>query len=310
MPSDRRQLSFGIKTSQSGLSYEEILHVWKEADDIELFDHAWLWDHMVPLWGDVTEATLEAWTLLAALAVKTNRLRLGVMVTSNRFRPPALLAKMAATIDVISGGRLVFGVGAGGTLTKDQQLLSAVHREYDAYGIDVVPAGEALMALSETCTIAKRLWCEDAPFDFDGSCYRLHGAVCEPKPIQRPYPPILIGAGGKHTALGVVAEHADIWSCPTRGVVDDFVERNAALEAHCRRIGRDPREITRSVQVFVSSASSSSDTQSALGVFSARDLVVQLIEAGVSHVVIAPVPPIPRVSWIADEIIEPVLSQF
>jgi alkanesulfonate monooxygenase SsuD/methylene tetrahydromethanopterin reductase-like flavin-dependent oxidoreductase (luciferase family) len=109
------RLSFGIKTSQMGLTYQDILRVWRDADQVPVFGHAWLWDHMVPLRGDVRGAALEAWTLLGALAAQTERLRLGVMVTSNRLRNHALLAKMAATVDAISGGRLDFGIGAGAT---------------------------------------------------------------------------------------------------------------------------------------------------------------------------------------------------
>src|SRR4029453_15579930 len=98
-----------------GLSYDEILDVWQAADQIDVFEHAWLWDHMVPLRGDIDGAALEAWTLLAALAAQTSRLRLGVMVTSNRLRSPTLLAKMAATVDIIANGRLDFGIGVGGS---------------------------------------------------------------------------------------------------------------------------------------------------------------------------------------------------
>src|SRR5436190_8700606 len=147
MTAPDRRLSFGIKTSQMGLSYEEILRIWREADQIPVFGHAWLWDHMVPLRGDVRAAALEAWTLLAALAAQTTRLRLGVIVTSNRLRPPAVLAKMAATVDQISGGRLVFGIGAGGSRVADPTGLEIVRREFDAYGIDVVPPAEAVAAL-------------------------------------------------------------------------------------------------------------------------------------------------------------------
>src|SRR5580700_11844101 len=110
------RLSFGIKTSQMGLSYDDILTTSREADTTLVFEHAWLWDHMVPLRGDVRAAALEAWTLLSALAAQTTRLRLGIMVTSNRLRLPTLLAKMAATVDIISGGRLIFGIGAGGAI--------------------------------------------------------------------------------------------------------------------------------------------------------------------------------------------------
>jgi alkanesulfonate monooxygenase SsuD/methylene tetrahydromethanopterin reductase-like flavin-dependent oxidoreductase (luciferase family) len=175
---------------------------------------AWLWDHLVPLRGDVTGAALEAWTLLAALAAQTSRLRLGVIVTSNRIRRPAVLAKMAATVDIIAGGRLVFGIGAGGSAGRDPAHAAMVHREYDPYGIDVVPTGEALAALAETCTLVKRLWNEAEPFDVDGRCYRLRGAICEPKPVQRPHPPIMIGSGGERHGLRIVAEHADIWASP------------------------------------------------------------------------------------------------
>src|ERR1035438_5636700 len=215
--SDRERVSFGIKTSQMGLSYDDILRVWREADTIPVFEHAWLWDHMVPLRGPVTGAALEAWTLLAALAAQTTRLRLGIMVTSNRLRPPAVLAKMAATVDIIAGGRLQFGIGAGGSAVTDPVGLQMVHREYDAYGIDVVAPGQAVGALGEACALIKRLWTEDEPFDFDGRHYRLKGPICEPKPVQRPGPPMLIGASGERTALRVVAEYADIWNCPTRG---------------------------------------------------------------------------------------------
>ena len=210
------RVTFGVKTSQANTTYEDVLRTWREADGIPVFEHAWLWDHLVPLRGDVTGPALEAWTLLAALAAQTERLKLGVIVTSNRLRAPALLAKMAATVDRISNGRLVFGIGAGGSAVKDPAGLALVRRELDANGFPVVPTGEAIDALDEACTIVERLWTETEPFDFDGRHYQLTGAICEPKPVQRPRPPILIGAGGRRS-LRVVARHADIWNCPTRG---------------------------------------------------------------------------------------------
>ena len=155
-------VSFGVKTSQANTTYEDVLRTWLEADGIPVFEHAWLWDHLVPLRGDVTGPALEAWTLLAALAAQTERLQLGVIVTSNRLRAPALLAKMAATVDRISNGRLVFGIGAGGSAVKDPAGLALVRREHDAYGIPVVPTGEAIDALDEACTIVERLWTETA----------------------------------------------------------------------------------------------------------------------------------------------------
>jgi alkanesulfonate monooxygenase SsuD/methylene tetrahydromethanopterin reductase-like flavin-dependent oxidoreductase (luciferase family) len=299
--SERGRLSFGIKTSQAGLTYGGILALWREADGIEAFEHAWLWDHLVPLRGDVRGPALEAWTLLAALAGQTQRLRLGVIVTSNRLRAPALLAKMAATVDVISGGRLEFGIGAGGSqLPGNPDVMELVHREYGAYGIPVVPAAEALRALGEACTIVRRLWAEDEPFDFGGRCYQLSGAICEPKPVQRPGPPVMIGASGERLALRVVAEHADIWNCAGRGAAD-FRRKSRVLDEHCAAIGRDPAEITRSMQVLVRMGDPAP----------VRAQLLELIGAGATHLVLAPVPPWPDhpAAWLAEEIVAPVLAE-
>jgi alkanesulfonate monooxygenase SsuD/methylene tetrahydromethanopterin reductase-like flavin-dependent oxidoreductase (luciferase family) len=304
MPADGTSLTFGIKTSQSGLSYGEILRVWREADQVPEFEHAWLWDHLVPLRGDVTGAALEAWTVLAALAAQTSRLRLGVIVTSNRIRPPAVLAKMAATVDIIAGGRLVFGIGAGGSAGSDPAHAAMVHREYDAYGIDVVRDGEALAALAETCTLVKRLWNEAEPFDFDGRCYRLRGAICEPKPVQRPHPPIMIGSGGERRGLRIVAEHADIWSSPTFTAAD-FRRKSAILDEYCAAIGRDPAKITRSVQVFFTATEPSGGAARHPGPAGARELLAELIDAGARHCVLACLG-LPSVQWAADEIVNPV----
>jgi len=305
MTADGSRVTFGIKTSQSNISYGEILKIWREADAVPVIEHAWLWDHLVPLRGEVTGAALEAWTLLAALAAQTSRLRLGVIVTSNRIRPPAVLAKMAATVDIVAGGRLVLGIGAGGSALADPGYRDMVHREYDAYGIDVVPPGEAVAALAEACTIIKRMWSEDRPFDFHGRCYRLNGAICEPKPVQRPRPPIMIGAGGERSALRVVAQHADIWASPT-WTAEEFRHKSAVLDDHCAAIGRDPAEITRSAQVFFTAGDPPAGSRFP-GPAAARDLMAELIDAGARHLVLAAVG-MPSVQWVADEMIEPVLA--
>jgi alkanesulfonate monooxygenase SsuD/methylene tetrahydromethanopterin reductase-like flavin-dependent oxidoreductase (luciferase family) len=300
--SDRKRPSFGVKTSQMNLGYDDILRMWREADGIGVFGHAWLWDHMVPLRGPANGSALEAWTLLAALAAQTERLRLGVMVTSNRLRPPAVLAKMAATVDVISGGRLDFGIGAGGAQIPgaDAGLMETVHRELGAYGVPVVPAAEAVRALAEACMLIRRMWTEDDLFDFEGR-YQLRGAVCEPKPVQRPHPPILIGGAGEQATLRVVARHADIWSCPGRTAAQ-FRHSSSVLDRHCAAIGRDPAQITRSMQVLVRS-----DDPAA-----SRGLLLDLIDAGATHLVLSPLPPWPPspARWLADEIIEPVLAEI
>lgn len=293
------RLSFGIKTSQMGLTYQDILQVWQDADRVPVFEHAWLWDHMVPLRGDARGATLEAWTLLSALATQTQRLRLGVMVTSNRLRNPALLAKMAATVDVISGGRLEFGIGAGASQLPGapEALTAIVRREFEAYGVPIVPAGEAVGALAEACTLIRRMWTEDGPFDFGGRYYQLRSAVCEPKPLQRPHPPIMIGAGGERLSLRVVAEHADVWNCPAR-TAGDFRHKSRILDEHCAAVGRDPAQITRSMQLMVRTGDPAAS----------RDLLLELIDAGASHLVLAPVPPWPDrpAQWLADEVAGPV----
>ena len=297
------RLSFGIKTSQMGLSYPDILGVWRDADQVPLFEHAWLWDHLVPTRGDVRGAALEAWTLLGALAAQTRRLRLGVMVTSNRLRNPALLAKMAATVDVISGGRLDFGIGAGGSQLPGapDELAAVVRREFDAYGVPIVPAGEAVGALAEACALIRRMWAEDERFDFSGRYYRLRGAVCEPKPMQRPHPPFMLGAGGERAALRVVAEHADIWNCPAR-TAGEFRHKSRVLVEHCAAAGRDPAGITRSMQVLVRPGD----------LAASRALLLELIGAGATHLVLAPVPPWPDrpARWLADEVAAPVAAQL
>jgi alkanesulfonate monooxygenase SsuD/methylene tetrahydromethanopterin reductase-like flavin-dependent oxidoreductase (luciferase family) len=296
------QVSFGIKTSQSGLTYGEILKTWREADAVPEIEDAWLWDHLIPLRGDANTAALEAWTLLAALAAQTSRLRLGVIVTSNRIRLPAVLAKMAATVDIVAGGRLVFGIGAGGSSVNGD----TAHREYDACGIDVVTPGEAVAALDEACTLIKRLWTQDQPFDFGGRYYQLTGAICEPKPVQRPRPPIMIGAGGERSALRVVARHADIWASPTFTAAE-FRRKNAVLDDHCAAIGRDPAEITRSVQVFFTAQEPAAPGARFPGPAGARELIAELISAGARHLVLAPVGA-PSVRWVADEIVRPALT--
>jgi alkanesulfonate monooxygenase SsuD/methylene tetrahydromethanopterin reductase-like flavin-dependent oxidoreductase (luciferase family) len=288
-------VSFGIKTTQMGLNYEEIRRVWLEADQIPEFEHAWLWDHLIPLRGDATAAALEAWTLLAALAAQTRRLKLGVIVTSNQIRRPAVLAKMAATVDQIAGGRLVFGIGAGYARTADPQLTAIAEREYGAYGIDVISVGTAISALGEALEIFRKMWTEVEPFDFAGTHYQLTGAICEPKPVQRPAPPVLIGAGGERRSLRLVAEHADIWNCPTRGDGDELRHKRAVLDEHCAAIGRDPAEIATQIQVMIR----------ADDLDAARRQITECIDAGAEQVVLALLPPWPSnpAQWLAEEVV-------
>ena len=299
-------LSFGIKTTQAGATYEEILRTWRDADRIPLFEHAWLWDHMVTRRGDARTPNLEAWTLLAALAAQTSRLRLGVIVTDNRLRYPTLLAKMAATVDIVSGGRLIFGIGVGASLSRRPEPveLDMARREFDAYGVPLVPTPQAIGALGEARTITRRLWTEAEPFDFDGRYYQLKGAIGEPKPFQRPGPPILVGAAGERLSLRVVAEHADIWNCPAT-TPEELTRKSGILDEHCAAVGRNPAEIVRSQQILVARDDAAR----------ARDQILAFIAAGATHVVLAVLPPpsgapaAPAAPWLAEEIVEPVLGQ-
>jgi alkanesulfonate monooxygenase SsuD/methylene tetrahydromethanopterin reductase-like flavin-dependent oxidoreductase (luciferase family) len=279
---------FGIMTAPMNVDYLDIQRVWREADEIPQIEHAWLFDHLMPIGGDPSGPTYEGWTLLAALAGQTRRLRLGLLVTSNRFRPPAMLAKIAATVDVVSGGRLDFGIGAG---SRPSHPLA--RREYEAHGLPFHDFAYSVGSLAEACTVIRRLWTETEPFDFQGSYVQVVGAFCNPKPVQHPHPPILIG-GRSDAVLRVVAEHADLWNIPG-GDIADVVSRGALLDRYCEDIGRDPAAVTRSMHLSVSY------DQPEL----TRDAIGQAIDAGFSHVVLGLPAPYPaRVArWVADELI-------
>ena len=289
-----RSPSFGIMTPPSQVAYADVLRVWREADSIPQIEHAWLFDHLMPISGDPDGPAFEGWTLLSALAAQTGRLRLGILVTSNRFRPPAMLAKIAAGVDVISGGRLEFGIGAGSNVT-----VPIARREYEAHGLPFHDAAHAVGSLAEACTIIRRLWTEPAPFDFSGRHHQLTGAFCSPKPVQRPHPPIMIG-GRSTPTMRVVAEHADRWNMPG-GSIGDAIARNAALDRLCAWLGRDPAEITRSI-VLPASYDRPADT---------RHAIRAALGGGFSHIVLSLSAPYPAAAarWVADTIIAPVARE-
>jgi len=282
--------SFGIMTAPMQVDYQDILRVWREADAVGEIEHAWLFDHLMPIGGDPDGPILEGWTLLAALAGQTRRLRLGLLVTSNRFRPPAMLAKIATTVDIVSGGRLDFGIGAG---SRPSHPLA--RREYDAHGLPYADFADSVGALAEACTVIERLWTEDAPFDVDGAHVRLTGALQNPKPVQRPHPPIVIG-GRAASTLRVVAEHADVWNIPG-GDIADATARSALLDRYCADIGRDPAAIVRSIFLPVSYDDPDST----------RHAIREATDAGFRHVVLGLSAPYPAevARWVADEIITP-----
>ena len=281
--------SFGITTAPMQVSYQDILRVWREADGVQEIEHAWLFDHLLPIAGDLYGPIFEGWTLLSALAAQTERLRLGLLVTSNRFRPPAMLAKIATTVDIVSGGRLVFGIGAG-----SRPSLPMARREYEAHGLPYHDFGPSVEALGEACTVIRRLWTETEPFDFHGAQIDLTGAFGNPKPVQRPHPPILV-AGRSAAVLRVAATHADLWNI-AGGDIADAAQRSALLDRYCGEIGRDPATVTRSITVRVSY-----DQPDAT-----RAAISEALDAGFRHITLGlPSQPYPDgvARWVADELI-------
>jgi len=301
---DAPKLSFGVKTSPMHTTYQQVLRTWQQADDVPEIEHAWLWDHMLPLSGPKDGPIYEGWTLLSALAPQTRRLRFGLLVTNNQIRQPAVLGKIASTLDVISGGRLILGIGAGGTLPAGTPKEADQHpglAEYLAYGLPVTTPADGLAKLAETITILRRMFTDDI-FDFAGRYYTLTSTRNEPKPVQLAGPPVLIGGTGNRM-LRLVAEHADIWNVPgpPHGSAEFLAERNQALDRHCKAIGRDPAEVVRSTQVMFRGDDP----------VVARSSVGDVIAAGFSHIVMAVRPPAPDniARWLADEIIAPIRDQ-
>jgi len=228
-----RPLRFGLKIAQMGGSYPEMREAWLEADRLG-FDTAWLHDHLLNQ-NDITEPEDEGWTVLTALLVQSPRIRGGLMVTANTFRHPALLAKMATTVDVISGGRVEVGLGAGW-----------FEEEHRKYGLALPPIGERMKRLEEACRILEALW--TAPrASFEGVYYQVREAIHEPKPVQRPHPPLVIGTSGDRVGLRIAARHAQTWNM-ARATPEEFRRKSALLDEHCREIGRDPALIERSIQ--------------------------------------------------------------
>jgi len=209
-------------------------------------------------------------------------------VTSNRIRPPAVLAKIATTVDIVSGGRLDFGIGAG-----SRPSYPLARREYEAHGLPYDDFAHSVESLAEACTVIRRLWTSDQPFDFDGAYVHLTGAFGNPKPIQRPHPPIMIG-GRSAALLRVVAEHADLWNIPGHDIAD-VISRSALLDRYCTEIGRDPASITRSIHLSVSYEAPDRT----------RDAIGEAIDAGFGHVVLGLPSPWPAhvARWVTDELI-------
>jgi F420-dependent oxidoreductase-like protein len=229
----KRALRFGIKVAQMDGSYAQMRDAWLEADRLG-FDTGWGHDHLHNH-NDVTKPEDEGWTVLTALLVESKRIRGGLMVTANTFRHPGVLAKMVTTLDIVSGGRVDLGLGAGWFA-----------QEHEQYGLALPPIGERLQRLDEACQVVKALWTE-ARATFDGKHYQLRAAIHEPKPVQKPHPPLVIGTKGERVGLRIAARHANVWNM-ANGTAEEFRTKSSLLDQYCKEIGRDPDEIERSIQ--------------------------------------------------------------
>ena len=231
-------MRISFKTSQQQQTWDNIAAVWRLADDIDVYHGGWLFDHFYPLFVDESEACFEAWTLAGALGAITDRLRIGHMVTSNTYRHPAVAANMVASLDHVTDGRFDFGFGAGW-----------FEPEHEAYGIPLPPLTERFDRFDEALEVIDLLLTEPVA-DYDGEYYQLKGAYCEPKPVQDPRPPFVIGGRGEKRLLRSVARWADHYNYPGDDLAD-FQYRLEVLRSHCADIARDPSEIETSVQIRV-----------------------------------------------------------
>lgn len=274
-------MRFAIKTRPEHTTWREILDVWVAADEIEVFESAWNWDHFYPLSGDPSGSNLEGWSMLAALAQATRRIRIGCQVSGMIYRHPALMANMAATVDVIADGRLELGLGAG----WNQQ-------ECDALGIDLPPLRERFDRFDEGLEAIVSLLSNETS-NLDGKYVRLRDAYCEPKPVQRPHPPITIGGKGPTRTLPAVARWAQGWNAITQ-TPQEYRDLKDVLEARCADLGRDPGEITCSVNVRVDSKPTQKESfawaieQAAAYAEAGADLIVLGLPLGADPAILAP----------------------
>lgn len=227
------RLKWGLQSSPQHVSYGELLQLWQRADALG-YDSAWLFDHFLPITGERTGPCFEGWTLLTALAAQTQRLHAGCLVTSVIYRHPAVLANMGATLDVVTGGRLELGIGAGW-----------FEAETVAYGMPFPRTGERLAQLEEALQVIRMLWTQDYS-DFKGRHFTLTQARCEPKPVQKPNPTIWVGGQGEKVTLRVVAAQADGWDTDMLPL-DVYAHKLDVLAQHCARVGRDPTTVRKMI---------------------------------------------------------------
>jgi len=232
-------VDFGVFIRPERERFEELLSEVRAVEALG-YRSVWISDHLLGLYGDPGSSRFECWTTTSTLALATSRIRLGQLVLCGPFRHPPLLAKEAATLDAISGGRLELGIGAGW------------HRpEFTAYGYPFEGPAARIGRLEEAVQIMKMMWTEPRP-NFEGRYYRIEEAYCSPKPAQKPHPPLMIGGGGERLLLRVVARHADVCNFAAWvGTPEDYRRKREALDGHCEAVGRSPEEIRGSWAAFV-----------------------------------------------------------
>ena len=215
--------------------FETMVRCAQEAEQAG-FDAVWLYDHFHPVPSPEHESVFECWTSMSALARETHTIRLGQLVTCSLYRPPSLLAKMASCVDVMSRGRLILGLGAGW-----------YEEEFRAYGYEFPETPERLRTLREAVQVIKAMW---GPGDatFEGRYYQVRGAINEPKPVQKPHPPIWIGGGGEKVTLKLVAQYGD--ACNLGGDVETVRHKLDVLRAHCKDVGRDYDSILKTIELY------------------------------------------------------------
>jgi F420-dependent oxidoreductase-like protein len=263
-----RPIRFGIFPGAVGMTWRELREVWRFADEVG-YSTAWIPDHFYAGYGPPDGPCFEAWSVVAAMAGETKQIRIGPMVSGNTYRHPAVLANMAATVDVISGGRLELGIGAGW-----------MQAEHEGYGIPLPPVKERMDRLDEALQVLRLLFTERRA-SFTGTYYQLRDALCEPKPLQQPYPRILVGGGGEKRTLRIAAKHADEWNGEVgpRGMQHKI----GILCEHCRAVGRDPAEIEVSVLLrSESEAAATYDSMIRTGNLNVEQDRQRLIAEGVS----------------------------
>ncbi len=225
-------MRYAISTSPQRCTWDWLLEVWKRADDIDIFESGWTFDHFYPLFGDSTEECLEGWITLTALLQETSRIRGGVLVTGMLYRHPAVLANMASTLDITSRGRLELGIGAGWN-----------EEECEAYGFDLGTMEERFDRFEEGLEVIKLLLTQERS-DFDGDWYTLTDAMNNPKGPQNPLP-ICIGGAGLQRTIPAVAKYAHHWNYGSQTMsLQDFQMRYKVFLKACDDVGRDPAEIT------------------------------------------------------------------